>query len=47
MSTYRLGKDVTDHFNSFEEVAKMFGCKPVSKKTKNEKKIIKSARKIL
>lgn len=40
MSNYRLGKDVTDHFNSFEEVAKMFGCKPVSRKTTNEKKLL-------
>lgn len=40
MSAYRLGKDVTDHFNSFEEVAKMFGCKPVSRKTRNEKRLL-------
>lgn len=40
MNNYRLDKNTTAHYNSFEEVAKDFGCKPVSKKTKNKDKLI-------
>ena len=37
MKNFRLGKDTKEHYTSFEEMRKAWGCKPISRKTKNEK----------
>lgn len=39
MKEFRLGRNTTAHYTSFEEMAKSWGCKPVSKKTKDENKL--------
>lgn len=39
MSTFRLGRNTTEHYSSFADAAKAWGCKPVSKTTKNENKL--------
>ena len=39
MKEIRLGNNTTAHYSSFEELAVAFGCKPVSKVTKDMKKL--------
>lgn len=40
MKEFRKGKDVTEHYTSFAEMAKAWGCAPVEKKrTKNADKL--------
>ena len=39
MKTFRMGRNTTEHYSSFEEAAKAFGCRPVIKKTKDEEKL--------
>ena len=39
MKDFRMGRNTTEHYSSFEEVAKAWGCKPVVKKTKDENKL--------
>ena len=39
MKEFRLGNNTTDHYSSFEELAAAFGLKPVSKVTKDMKKL--------
>lgn len=39
MRDFRLGRNTTEHYSSFEELGKAFGCKPVSKVTKDMKKL--------
>lgn len=39
MKDFRMGRNTTEHYSSFEECAKAFGCKPVVKKTKDENKL--------
>ena len=41
MKNYTLGKDVTGHWNSFTDLAKDYGCKPVVKKTPSKNKLEK------
>ncbi len=41
MRDFRLGRNETAHYSSFIEVAKAFGCRPVIKKTNDEKKLAK------
>lgn len=41
MKAYRMGRNYTEQYSSFEEVAKAWGCKPVTKKTKDEEKLKK------
>ena len=41
MRDFRMGRNTTEHYNSFEDCAKAFGCKPVVKRTKDEKKLEK------
>ena len=41
MRELRLSKNTTAQYNSFEEVAKAWGCKPVKKKTDNVEKLQK------
>lgn len=41
MKEFRLGKGYTAHYSSFEEVAQAFGCKPVTKRTKDTDKLAK------
>ena len=43
----RLSKDTTAQYNSFEEVAKVFGCRPVKKKTDNLEKLVKQQEKFV
>lgn len=38
MKTFRLGRNTTEHYSSFEDAAKAWGCKPI---TKNEEKMKK------
>lgn len=37
----RLSKDTTAYYNSFEEAAKAFGCRPVKKRTDDLDKLAK------
>ena len=39
MKEFRMGSNTTEHYSSFEEAAKAWGCKPVIKKTKDEEKL--------
>lgn len=39
MTKKRLGGGFTEHYSSFEELAKVYGCRPVNKKTKDAKKL--------
>lgn len=39
MKNFRLGKNTKEHYTSIEEMAKAWGCKPVVKRTKDEKKL--------
>ena len=39
MRAMRLGNNTTEHYTSFEELAAAWGCKPVSKVTKDMKKL--------
>lgn len=41
MKNYRMGRNTTEHYTSFEEATKAWGCKPFTKKTKDEKKLVK------
>lgn len=39
MREFRMGRNTTEYYTSFEELAKAFGCRPANKKTKDEKKL--------
>ena len=39
MKVKRLGNNTTENYSSFEELAAAWGCKPVSKVTKDMKKL--------
>ena len=39
MKAMRLGNNTTAHYSSFEELGKAWGCRPVSKVTKDMKKL--------
>jgi hypothetical protein len=39
MKAFRMGRNTTEYYTSFEEAAKAWGCKPVVKKTKDENKL--------
>ena len=39
MKVIRLGNNTTEYYSSFEELGKAWGCKPVSKVTKDMKKL--------
>ena len=39
MKVMRLGNNTTEHYTSFEDLAAAWGCKPVSKVTKDMKKL--------
>jgi len=39
MKEMRLGRNTTAYYTSFEELAKSWGCRPVSKATKDMKKL--------
>lgn len=38
MKSFRMGRNTTEHYSSFEEAAKAWGCKEVPKKPKDEEK---------
>ena len=40
MREFRMGRNTTEHYSSFEEAAKAWGCKPVKKRTDDEKKLL-------
>lgn len=44
---FRLSKDTTARYSSFEEVAKAFGCKPVKKRTDDTDKLKKQQEKFV
>lgn len=39
MREFRMGRNTTEHYSSFEEAAKSWGCKPLKKRTDDEKKL--------
>jgi hypothetical protein len=39
MKEFRIGCNTTEHYTSLEEMGKAWNCRPVSKKTKDEKKL--------
>ena len=39
MSKFRMDRNTTEHYTSFEELARAWGCKPTSKQTKDKKKL--------
>ena len=39
MKTFRMDHNTTEHYTSFEELAKAWNCRPVTKKTKDEGKL--------
>lgn len=39
MKSFRMGCNTTEHYSSFEEAARCWGCKPIKKKTDDEKKL--------
>lgn len=39
MKEYRLGKNTTEHYTSLQELGAAWGCKPFTKRTKDEKKL--------
>ena len=39
MREFRMGRNTTEYYTSFQDLAKAFGCRPVNKKTKDEKKL--------
>lgn len=39
MREFRMGANTTEHYSSFEDCAKAFGCRPVVKKTSDMKKL--------
>jgi len=41
MKAFRMGRNTIEHYSSFEEMGKAWGCKPVTKKTKDEEKLKK------
>lgn len=41
MREFRLGNGTTEHYTSFEELGKAWGCKPVNKQTKDKEKLKK------
>lgn len=41
MTEYRMDKTTTEHYTSFEDLAKAWGRKPVNRKSKNEQKLNK------
>lgn len=41
MREFRMGRNTTEHYTSFQDVAKAFGCRPVKKKTDDKKKLEK------
>ena len=47
MRDFRMGRNTTEHYSSFEEVARAFGCRPVKKKTDDEKKLAKQQEKFV
>lgn len=39
MKEYRLGKNTTEHYTSMEALRAAFGCKPIKKRTSDDKKL--------
>lgn len=39
MREFRMGRNTTEHYSSFEEAARAWKCRPVNKKTKDMKKL--------
>ncbi len=39
MREFRMGRNTTEHYTSFEECAKAWGRRPISKRTKDSKKL--------
>ena len=41
MSKFRMDRNTTEHYTSFEDLAKAYGCKPVTKQTSDKNKLKK------
>lgn len=41
MSKIRMDRNTTEHYSSFEELARAWGCKPASKQTSDKNKLKK------
>ena len=39
MRDFRMGRNTTEHYNSFTDLAKSWGCRPIVKKTKDADKL--------
>ena len=39
MKEYRLGRNTTEHYTSLEDLRKAWGCRPINKRTLDEKKL--------
>ena len=44
MREFRKGKNVTEHYNSLEELRIAFGCKPLTKKRPKDEEALKESR---
>ena len=38
MREFRMGANTTEHYSSFQDVAKSWGCRPITKQTKDKQK---------
>ena len=38
MKSFRMGRNTTEHYSSFQELAQSWGCKPVVNKPQNKEK---------
>ena len=45
MKEFRMGRNTTEHYTSLEEMGKAWGCKPVTKQTKDKEKLQKQREK--
>lgn len=41
MREFRMGANTTEHYSSFQEAAKSWGCRPITKQTKDKQKLEK------
>lgn len=41
MNAYRMAKGVTEHYTSLEDLRAAWGCKPITKQTKDKEKLKK------
>ena len=47
MKEFRKDKNCTEHYTSLSDLGKAFGCKPITKRTKDQEKLSKQREKFL